>query len=194
MDEALVADSQLSVVAGTPLEVGADSLSAVLNNFESLVRSAPEGSRHSVIQVQHVLSSMCQNMRIQFRMGGVNVAPQEVFSPLGLLPVVACMAQESGKRLLGADFGCLLKRVPGDEPSMLSSRCVIPPMTSHLADLVRTLFVVHHATELFGLREDAIIEILPLQETLWPIFSAHVDSEVDAKEGVVPWPPISQGI
>lgn len=156
--------------------------------------AAEEALSHGgVVHVHKVLDGLCQSLNVTFKVSGADVAPSEIFAPNGLLPMIACISQDAGKRLLDADFGCELRRVSSNEPSLLGARCVVPPLTGHIADLTRTLFFVHYATEVLGLRENALIEVQPVLETLWPVFAAHVDSFGDQElEGGVPWPQLSQ--
>lgn len=184
--------AEAGLLAPQAPDMGAVSRSLLSQDAGVLAHAQSEAARIGSIHVHDVLDGLCRSLNAKFMVGGVEVPNLDVLSPLGLLPAVAGLAQDAGRHLLGADFGCELRRIGADEPSMLGARCVIPPMTGHIADLTRTLFIVHYATEVFGLRKDAVIEVLPLQESLWPVFAAHVDAHAQDVKGAVPWPQITR--
>lgn len=127
----------------------------------------------AVTPIHQMLYGLCDSLGAKFLMGGEPVSSAEVLSPSALLPAIAWMAQDAGSRLLQADFGCELKKTMEFEASLLGVRCVVPPVTGHIADLTRALFFAHFTVELLGLRKDSLIEVLPLYEVLRPIFVTH---------------------
>lgn len=142
--------------------------------------------------VHEMLGGLCDNMGVKFLMGGVPVSSDLVLGPSALLPAVAWMSQDAGQRLLQADFGCVLRKPLDAETTALGARCVVPPITGHLADLTRALFFAHYAVELFGLRPGALVEVMPLQEMLRPVFLSHMGAATP--EGDVSWPQMSPAI
>lgn len=144
-----------------------------------------------VTPVHEMLYGLCDSMGARFLMGGAPVSHAEVLSPSALLPAVAWMSQDAGQRLLQADFGCLLRKPSAGKATLLGARCVVPPVTGHIADVTRALFFAHFAVELFGLRQGAMVEVMPLHEMLRPIFESHMGS---SNEGDVTWPQMSPAI
>jgi hypothetical protein len=102
------------------------------------------------------------------------------------LPLVGWVAQSAGQRLLGADFGCDLKR---DEEGAFGVRCAVPHITGHIGDIVRSLFFAHYATEIFSLRQSALIEVHPIYEMFKGSFEAMLASPESSSEGgKIKWP------
>ena len=185
----------------TALPIGADALTSSLPpEFAAAMPAAlavvgEARAKGEVVHMHKLLDGLARSQNITFKLSGVDLTSAEVFAHNGLLPMIACIAQDAGQRLLGADFGCELRRMSASEPSMLGARCVVPPMTGHIADVVRSLFFVHYATEVLGLRENAMVEVQPVLETLWPVFSAHIESFGEQEtEGGVPWPQLSHEV
>jgi len=145
-----------------------------------------------VTPVHEMLYGLCDSMEARFLVGGVPVIHSRVLSPSALLPALAWMSQDAGQRLLEADFGCLLRKPADGEVTPLGAHCVVPPVTGHIADVTRALFFAHFAVELFGLRQGALVEVLPLQEMLRPIFESHLGSF--NAQGDVTWPQMSPAI
>jgi hypothetical protein len=144
-----------------------------------------------VMPVHEMLYGLCDAMGVQFLMAGEPVGHAGVLSPSALLPAIAWMSQDAGVRLLQADFGCLLRKPAAEEVTLLGCRCIVPPVTGHIADITRALFFAHFTFELLGLRQGAMVEVFPLHEMLQPVFLAHMGS---VNEGNVSWPQMSPTI
>jgi len=131
-------------------------------------------------------------MDCRFLLQGELIEPIEVFSPSALLPVLAWTAQDAGQRLLGADFGCVLKKAGPGEIALTGARCVVPHVTGHLADITRAMFFVHSATVLFGMRPGAFLEVEPLYMSFAKLFDHHFEAQAQTGEkGVYSWPQMS---
>lgn len=144
-----------------------------------------------VMPMHRMLYGLCESIGVNFILGGRPVSHADVLGPAAFLPAVAWMSQDAGKRLLDADFGCLLRMPSENEPTLLGVRCVVPPVTGHIADVTRALFCAHFAVEIFGLRRGALIEVMPLQEVLKEIFTSH---SADLQKGEMAWPQMSPTI
>lgn len=147
----------------------------------------------AVTPVHQMLYGLCESMGVRFLMGGNEVGHAEVLGPCALLPVIAWMSQDAGVRLLQADFGCVLRKPSPGESTLLGARCVVPPVTGHIADLTRAMFFAHYTMELLGLRPGALVEVMPLQELLRPVFTAHLGASTET-EGDVSWPQMSPAV
>ena len=69
---------------------------------------------------------------------------------------------------------------------------MIPPVTGHIVDLVRGLFFQHYATETFGIRPQARIEVGPMCDMLRFNFDALLRSERVSPQGEIVWPQPSR--
>ena len=147
--------------------------------------------QRSSLTVNRLLYGLCSSLKVQFLLEGQEVAPADVLSPSALLPGVAWMVQDAGKRLLDADFGCELKVAQSGEATLLGVRCVVPPMTGHIADVIRSIFFIHYTTEFFGIREGAMVEVAPAQQMLRGVFESHLEAQASV-EGIVSWPQVSR--
>lgn len=151
------------------------------------LRSLLDAKGVGVVHMSELLVRLCGVMRCEFRLDGEPLDPHVVMSTNGFLPALAWLAQDLGRVLLRADFGCVLKRTPPGN-SLFGARCIVPPTTAHIADVIRMFFFVHCALEVFGMREGAVIEVQPLFESMSPIFSEQINASNVNVEGEVPWP------
>lgn len=147
------------------------------------------GSR--VVPVGKLLANLCRSNECKFVLDGVPTDSSIIMSPSMFLPVVAWISQQSGDRLLGVDLGCSLRK---DEASMFGVRCIVPHLTGHIVDVIRSLFFVHYATELFGIRPNALIEVKPLYEGVKTQFDLLINSQKTSDLGDISWPQQSQEI
>lgn len=145
----------------------------------------------SSLSVNRLLYGLCDSLHVQFLLEGQEVSHADVLSPSAMLPGIAWMVQDAGRHLLEADFGCELKVARSGEATLLGVRCVVPPMTGHIADVIRSIFFVHYTTEFFGIREGGMVEVAPLQQLLRGIFENHLEEQPSA-EGIVSWPQVSR--
>lgn len=153
----------------------------------SELRSIIDAQGVGVVHMSELLVRLCGVMRCEFRLEGEPLDPHVVMSTNGFLPALAWLAQDLGRVLLGADFACVLKRTPPGE-SLFGARCIVPPTTAHIADVIRMFFFVHCAVEVFGMRDRAVIEVQPLFESMSPIFAEQILASNVNIEGEVPWP------
>jgi len=169
------------------LDESSSALGSVDPVSSSELRSLLSTQGMGVLHMNELLVRLCGVMRCEFRLDGEPIDPHVVMSTNGFLPALAWLAQDLGRVLLRADFGCVLKRTPPGM-SLLGARCIVPPTTAHIADVTRMFFFVYCAVEVFGMREDAVVEVQPLFESMSSIFSEQIHVSNVNVEGEVPWP------
>jgi hypothetical protein len=170
-----------------PLSECAGALGGIDPEQSNELRSLINANGAGVVHMSELLVRLCRVMRCEFRLDGQPLDPHVVMSTNGFLPALAWLAQDLGRVLLQADFGCVLKRTPAAD-SLFGARCIVPPTTAHIADVIRMFFFVHCTVEVFGMREGAVIEVQPLFEAMSPIFSDQITASNAHVEGEVPWP------
>jgi hypothetical protein len=143
-----------------------------------------------VLTVSTLLALVCEVENCRFTMHGVACAAETVMSPSMFLPVLAWEVQELGRDLFEQDLGCTLKR---DEGALFGARAVVPYVHGHVGANIRFLCFLHTATELFGLRPNASIEVAPLANALREHFQAFMSTQ-PANQGDISWPlpPVSR--
>ncbi len=169
------------------LDKSAGALGGIDLGRSSELRAIIDTHGVGVVHMSELLVRLCGVMRCEFRLDGEPLDPHVVMSTNGFLPALAWLAQDLGRVLLGADFACVLKRTPPGE-SLFGARCIVPPTTAHIADVIRMFFFVHCAVEVFGMRDRAVIEVQPLFESMSPIFAEQINASNVNIEGEVPWP------
>lgn len=138
-----------------------------------------------VVPVPTLLSNVCRIIGARFTLYGEPVPASYVMSPVGMLPCVALVAQESARRLLDADLGCSLRR---DERGTFGLRAVVPAVTGNLADIVRALVFMRCATAVFGLRRNANIDATQIHAAFEGQFRAILQRSNAEHPGEIAWP------
>lgn len=136
------------------------------------------------VPMHQLLANFCLVQGCGFTQKGAPCDPLTVMSPAMFLPVIAWNVQGSGQDLLGVDLGCSLRL---DQDSLFGARAVVPHVTGHIVDVFRALFFMHAATNLFGLRPNASIEVNPIHDMLREHFQGFL-AGLTATEGEIPWP------
>lgn len=135
------------------------------------VSAATNASGTAVISPPVLLAALCDMQRFRFLVDGVPQPAAVVLADDLLFPAVAWVAHENARELLQADLGY---RFEVDPSAILGVRASGPPVTAHIADLYRALFLQDACTALFCVRPDAAVEITTvapqLQQQLFATF------------------------
>lgn len=140
--------------------------------------------RGQAVTMPRLLAAICRQYECSFSFRGLDVPPERVMAPEMFLPLVTGTAQEDGHYLLGVDLGCGIRT---DDESLFGVRSVVPPVTGHLADLMRALFFRHAAQKVFGLRQQACIDLTATYEVVAEQF-LNLRKALEPAGGEVPWP------
>lgn len=122
----------------------------------------------TAIPVESYLASLCRLENCTFTLNGEEIPVEVIMGPSMALPFLALYVEQAGSRLLDIDFGCKFRV---DPRAALGAVAIVPGVSGNIADLMRGLFFSHYATESFGIRSDAIIEVGSMMEMLRENFS-----------------------
>lgn len=111
--------------------------------------------------MSRLLASVCRQMNCSFTLAGEEESTLLLLSPEMFLPAVAAVAEVESCSLIHKSLGAVFTNNPD---AMLGQSVLVPPVESDPGSLIRALFYIHAAQRLFGLRENASIELAPVVE------------------------------
>lgn len=136
------------------------------------------------LSASDLLTRMCEQMHCVFTLREEPLAAADLMRSDMFLPAVAWTVQNAGYRLLGGSLGCGLRV---DQTGLFGVVASVPAVTDHIGDFMRGLFLTHYTTEMFGLRENAQIEVEPMFNALRPAFERLVSTSEVSAEGEIRW-------
>lgn len=158
-----------------------------LDEARAAIGKAAGTSRTSVIPAAHLMAAVCDSMNCRFLVDGAPVATAAVLADETLFPAIAWVAQQNAREILAADLGY---EFASDPEALLGVRASGPPVTPHIADLYRALFLQDALVTIFGVRRDTDIEVLSLapqlREYLFSNFQASKPRQAVAAENSAP--------
>ncbi len=134
--------------------------------------------------MSQILAGYCLDRKCQFVIAGTEVPPAGLFDSKMMLPVVTARAQAQALSLLGHGLSCM---VLPDDGSLLSVRAEVPDVSmGRVSDLIRALFFIQSAEDIFGISRGGLIDCGPVYD----FFSKPISERVDLTQNnlEVQWP------
>lgn len=149
--------------------------------------------RTQVVPMYEFLTGMCNKLNCRFTFDDETHAPAYIMSEFFFLPALAWSAQQCGQRVFGTDLGCRLVR---HADSLFGVRAEVPPVTGHVADILRALVFMQAARDVFSVRQNSVIEMAGIYEGFSAAFTELIGSaapeQTEDKGGEIPWPPVQR--